>query len=113
MVREKLQVAPPVAENVFTRKPLNNIGFSIGQVLVLVEYSYNAVDIVLYWKFRNILEWCELKEYIPVIRGGSTFGDINIKFLQSLVSWETDSMPRGKYIDLNYFNGDIISDTIM
>ena len=47
VVRNKLQVVHPVAENVFTGKPLHNIGFSIGQVLVLVEYSYNTVDTVL------------------------------------------------------------------
>ena len=56
--------------NIFTGKLQGILGFTITQVRVLVENGYVSQASVLYWKFTNIKEWCQLKSKIPDSRGG-------------------------------------------
>ena len=48
------QVAPPVIDNVFTRKLHNTLGFSNAQSQILSEGSYDTTDRVIYRKFSDI-----------------------------------------------------------
>ena len=50
----QLQAVPTVAANVFMRTLHKTIGFTIGNVWVLVEYEYDASDTMLYRKFSGI-----------------------------------------------------------
>ena len=55
---------------------------------------------------------CQLKANIPVIHRGISFGDSNIKSLQTLAWWVMDLTLQGRNVDLNNFGSDIMSDTI-
>ena len=97
---------------IFTGTLQGIIDFTSTQVRVLVDDGYDSQESVLYWKFTDIKEWCQLKAKIPVIRGGVSYGYRKIKFLQELAWWVTYLTLRGKIIDLNNFKTDIIADTI-
>ena len=58
LVWDHLQAAPQVVANVFMSKLQNIIVFSIVQVRILAEYGYDSSDIMLYWNFSGIQEWC-------------------------------------------------------
>ena len=77
-----------------------------------MDYGYDIQESVLYWKFIYIKEWCQLKSKIPAIHGGVSYGDRNIKHLQALAWWVTYLRLRGKIIDINNINTDIIADVI-
>ena len=77
-----------------------------------MEDGYESQESVLYWKFTVINEWCQLKPKIPVSRGGVSYGDRKIKFLQELDWWVTNLTLQGKIINLNHFKTDIIADAI-
>ena len=47
-----------------------------------------------------------------MVCGGIYFGYRKIKLLQSLAWWVTYLTLQGKYIDLNNFNSDVLSDVI-
>ena len=72
-VQNPIQVFPPVAMNIFTRKFYNTLRFSIAPVQVLVEDVYGAIETVLCCNLSDIQEWFELKSKIPVIHGGISF----------------------------------------
>ena len=77
-----------------------------------MDNRYDSQESVLYWKFIDIKEWCQLKSKIPAIRGGLSYGYTKIKCLQALAWWVTDLTLRGKIIDINNFKTDILDDTI-
>ena len=54
-----------VPVNIFTGKLQGILGFTSTQVRVLVNDGYARHDSVLYWKFIDIKEWCQLKVKIP------------------------------------------------
>ena len=79
---------------------------------VLAEYRYGARETVLYWKFSDIKQWCDLKSKTTMSHGCISFGDINIKCLKVIAWWLTDLILWGKFMELNDFSGDIMSDVI-
>ena len=98
--------------NTFTGTLRVALDFTNAQIKVLVEDGYDTQESVLYWKFKSIKEWCQLKCKIHVIRCGISFVDRKIKCLQALVWWVLDLTLRGKTVDLNYFNSDVLYDSI-
>ena len=88
--RNPKHVAPPVTVNVFTRALQNTLGLSNTQMRVLSEDGYGTTYTILYWKFTDIRDWCQLKAKLPVSCGGLYSGDRKIKCLQSLACWMTD-----------------------
>ena len=56
--------------NIFTGTLQGIIGFTSTQVRVLVDSGYDIQESVIYWKFTDIKEWCQLKFKIPPNRGG-------------------------------------------
>ena len=101
-----------VPVNIFTGTLQGIICFTSTQVRVLVDYGYYIQESVLYWKFIDIKEWCQLKSKIPAISGGVFYGDRKIKCLQALAWCVTYLMLQGKIIDINNFRTDILSDAI-
>ena len=77
-----------------------------------MDDGYGSQDSVLYWKFTDIKEWCQLKANIPASCDGVSYGDRKIKCLQKLAWWVTDLTLRGKIIDLSNFKTDILADAI-
>ena len=73
-----------VPVNIFTGKLQDILGFASTQVWVLVDDGYDSQESVLYWKFTDIKEWCQLKAKISVIRSEVSYGDRKIKLLQAL-----------------------------
>ena len=51
--------------NIFTGTLQGILGFTSTQVRVLVYDGYDSQDLILYWKFTDIKEWCHLKSKIP------------------------------------------------
>ena len=102
----------PVLVNIFTEIFQGVIGFTSTQVWVLVDDGYDSQEAVLYWKFIDIKDWCQLKSNIPVSRGRVSCGDSEIKYLQALGWWVTYLTLRGKVINLNNFKTDILADAI-
>ena len=92
---------PSVPINIFTGTLQDILGFTNTQVQVLVDDGYVIQESVMYWKFTDIKEWCQLKSNIPEIRGGISYGDRKIKHLQSLAWWVMDFPLWDKFIDLN------------
>ena len=88
------------------------LGFTSTQVQVLVDDGYDSQESVIYWKFIDIKEWCQLKARIPASCSGVYYGDSKIKCLQALAWWVTDLTLRGKIIDLNNFKTGILADAI-
>ena len=109
-VQNQIQDLSPVADNVFASTLQDIIGFYIQQVQLIAEDGYDDRDTMLYWKLSDIRECCELKSNIPVIHVELLLGDTNIKCLQALSCWAKDLTFRGKDIDLNHFNGNIMSE---
>ena len=112
MVVQVTTAAPSVLVNIFTGTLQGILGFTITQVWFLMDDGYDSQESVLYGKFTDIQEWCQLKSNIPASRGGVSDGYRKIKFLQALAWWVTDLTLRGKIIDLNNFKTDILSDGI-
>ena len=98
-----------VPVNIFTGTLQDILGFTSTQVRVLVDDGYDSQDSVINWKFTDIKEWCQIKANIPAIRGGVSHRHRKIKCLQALAWWVTDLTLRGKIIDLNKFNTDILA----
>ena len=101
-----------VPVNIFTGTLQGIIGFTSTQVRVLVDNGYDSQESVLYLKFTDIKEWCQLKTKITESRGGISYGDRKIKSLQSLACWVTYLTLQGKIIDLNNFKPYILADSI-
>ena len=76
--------APSVPVNIFTGKLQSILGLTITQVQVFVDNGYDRQESVLYWKFTDIKEWCQLKANIPVSHGGVFNGDRKIKCPKAL-----------------------------
>ena len=101
-----------VTVNIFTGTIQGIIGFTNTQVRVLVDNGYDSQQLVLYWEFINIKEWCQLKSNIPASRGGIFYGDRKINCLQALAWCVTYLTLRGKVININNFKTDILADAI-
>ena len=112
MVVQIATASPSVPSNIFMGTIQGILGFTITQVGVLVDDAYASQELVLYRRFTDIKEWCQLKANIPAIRGGVAYVDRKIKLLQALDWWVKHLMLRGKIIDLNNFNTDILADAI-
>ena len=82
------------------------------QVRVLVDDGYDSQASFLYWRFTDIKEWCQLKCKIPTSCSRISYGYMKIKYLQEMDWRVTDLMLRGKIIDLNHFETDILADAI-
>ena len=67
-----------VPVTIFTGKLQGILGFTITQVFVLVDDGYDSQESVLYWKFTDTKEWCQLKTKITESRGGVSYGDRKI-----------------------------------
>ena len=78
----------------------------------MAKDGQDTQETLLYLKFIEIRDWCQLKSKIPVIRVVISFGYRKINCLQSLSWWIMDMSLRGEIIDLNNFNSDIIFDSI-
>ena len=74
-----------------------------------MDDGYDSQESVLYWKFIDINEWCQLKFKIPASRIGVSYEDKKRKCLQALFWWVTDLMLRGNIIDINNFETDILA----
>ena len=101
-----------VPVNIFTGTLQGILGFTSNQVRVLADDGYDSQESVLCWKFTGIKEWFQLKAKIPASRGGVSYGEREMKFLQALDWWLTYLTLRGKIIDPNNFKTDIIDDAI-
>ena len=101
-----------VPVNIFTGTLQDIIGFTNTQVQILVDNGFYNQESVMYWKFTNIKEWCQLKSKIPASCGEVNYENRKIECLQSLDCCLTGFMLRGKIIDLNSFKTDILSDAI-
>ena len=88
------------------------LGFTSTQAWVLVDNGYDSQEYFLYWKFTDIKECFPLKANIPASRGGVSYGDRKIKCLQALDWWVTYLTMRGKIIDINNFENDILAGAI-
>ena len=104
--------ATSVLDNIFTEKIQVILDFTSTQFWVLVDDGYDSQELVLYCKFTDVKEWCQLKSKILAICSGVYYGDRKIKCLQALDWWVSYLTLRGKIIDLNKFKTDIISDAI-
>ena len=87
-----------VPVNIFTRTLQGILGFTSTQVRVLVDDVYENQESVIYWKFTDFKEWCQLKSKIPASRGGVYYRDKKIKFLQALDWWVIDLTLLGKLL---------------
>ena len=101
-----------VPANIFTGTLQGILGFTSNQFWILVEDVYDSQESVIYWKFTDIKEWYQLIYKINASRGGVSYGDRKIKWIQALDWWVTYLTLRGKIIDLNNFKTDIIADAI-
>ena len=90
-----------VPVNIFMGILQGILDFTSTQVRVLVDNGYDIQEPILYRKFIDIKEWCQIKSKIPASRGGVSYGDKKINYLQSLAWWVIDLTLRGKIIDLN------------
>ena len=73
-----------VPVNIFRGTLQGILGFTSTQVRILVDNGYDIQESVLYWKFTDIKEWCQLKANIPASRGGVSYGDRKINCLRAL-----------------------------
>ena len=101
-----------VPVNISTGTIQDIIGFTNTQVRVLVDDGYDSQASFLYWRFADIKEWCQLKYKIPTSCSRISYGYMKIKYLQEMDWRVTDLMLRGKIIDLNHFETDILADAI-
>ena len=104
--------APSVTANIFTETLQGILGFTSTQVWVLVDNGYDSQESVIYWKFTDIKDWCQLKAKIPASRSGVYYGDRKIKWLQALDWCVTYLTLWGKIVNLNNFKTDILADSI-
>ena len=74
----QLSTVLKVPVNIFTGTLQGIIGFTSTQVRVLVDNEYDRQESVIYWKFTDIKDWCQLKAKIPASRGGVSYGDRKI-----------------------------------
>ena len=65
--------------NIFTGTLQGILGFTNTQVQVLVDDGYDRQESVLYCKFTDIKEWCQLKSKIPASHNGVYYGGRKIK----------------------------------
>ena len=107
-----VQVSTSVPTYVLKVTPHGTLGLTTAHVRVLAEERYDTQWSVLYWKFTDIKEWCQLKDKIPEIRGGIYFRNIKIKWLQSLAWWVADLNLRSRNVDLTNFKSAVLSDAI-
>ena len=108
----QVSTAVQVPVNIFTGTLQGIFGFTSTQVQVLVDDGYDSQESVLYWKFTDIKDWCQLKSKILVSQGGVSYGHRKIKCLQALAWWVADLTLQGKIIDINNFNTDILTEAI-
>ena len=54
------------------------------QMTTLVEDGYDTARNIVHCDFKSIRSWCEAKSKMPVNRGGCTYGDRKIKYIQAL-----------------------------
>ena len=101
-----------VPVNIFAGTLQGIIGFTSTQVQDLVDNGYDSQESIIYWKFTDVKEWCQMKFKIPASLNGVSYGDRKINCLQALACWVTDLTLRGKIIDLNNFKADILADAI-
>ena len=80
--------------------------------MISLEDRYDTQEALLYWKFIDIKEWCQLKYKMILSRGGKSFRDRKIKCLQALAWWATNMILQGKKIDLNHFKSDVMYEAI-
>ena len=73
----------------------NVLGLSIDQRGLLYDDVYDTIFAIIHWKYEKIREWCTTKSKLTTTRGGSSYGDQKIKFLQALAWWATDLTLRG------------------
>ena len=64
------KVLTTVPTNVFTETLQGTLGFTTAQIKALVEDGYDTQEALLYWKFIDIKEWCQLKYNTHVIKDG-------------------------------------------
>ena len=84
----------------------NTLNFTQRQIEILTEDGYNSIGTLVYWKHKDVREWCELKTKLLANRGGVTYGDRRIKCLQGLAWWATDLTLRGHNINLDDFDNE-------
>ena len=68
-----------VPVDIFTGTLQVILGFTRTQIRFLVDNGYDIQESVLYWKFTDIKEWCQIKYKIPASRGGVSYGYRKIK----------------------------------
>ena len=76
-----VQVSTPMLTNVFIEILQGTLEFNTSHIKVPAEDVNDTQDAVLYWKFTEIKEFCQLKANIPANPGGIYFGDRKIKCL--------------------------------
>ena len=108
----QLSTVVQVPVNIFTGTLQGIIGFTNTQIWVLVDNRYDRHESVLYWKFRDFKEWCQIKSSFPASCSGVYYGDRKIDCLKALAWWVTYLTLQGKIIDLNKFKTYIFADAI-
>ena len=71
-----------VPVNIFMGILQGILDFTSTQVRVLVDNGYDIQEPILYRKFIDIKEWCQIKSKIPASRGGVSYGDKKINYLR-------------------------------
>ena len=75
----KVSTVVQVPLNLFMGTLQGILGFTSTHVRVLVDDGYGSQEFILYWKFTDIKEWCQIKAKIPASHGGASYGDRKIK----------------------------------
>ena len=90
----------------------NVLGLSAKQREVSSNDGYYNISNIVHWNYDDIHEWFTTKSKLKTTRGGSSYGDLKIKYIQALAWWATDLTFRGKHIDPSDFYDTIMVDFI-
>ena len=91
---------------------INILGISVNQREVLSGDVYYTMSTIINWMYEDIRDWCTAKSKLTTTRGGASYGDQKIKFLQALAHWATNFILRCKQIVLDDFYTTIMADFI-
>ena len=89
-----------MAQAYFHSTITNVLGIFVKQREVLYNDRYDTISTIIYWKYDKIHDWFTTKYKLTTTRGGASYGDHKIKFLQALAWWATDFTARVKQIFL-------------
>ena len=101
-----------ISQAYFLNTITNVLGLSVKQRKVLFDDGYDTISTTIHWKYDRMREWCTTKSNLTTTRGGNSYGDQIIKFLQALAWWATYLILSGKQIFLADFYDTMMEDCI-